>query len=266
MFQTQRILRFQIARWIVTAINQFPLICYTAKDDLIDIVCALNYLDAGDILSTAVQWLFESESEPWKTTRATKTIPAPVLFEMVYPLVHFSVLAAACDEIPLVKSYIVCQSKKMFPEVQNATDNTYVWAWTEAKQGEEYPYSSPKRYFLNTEHDWSFCRPGVTVIAASLSRHKTHETIQQLRDACESIISKRIQEEEDLRKLHGFRHAFVGHDISNSSDEKRWRKKLDREFEKRKKSVENCVKSRKFDSLSALVTDQKFKEIINGMF
>jgi hypothetical protein len=243
-------------RWIMSAIDTFP--CIGPATDIVNVVNALNYLNAEKLLPPAIKMLINSGK--WKSPE----IPASLALEMVYPAVGRNLLLKNRNENPLITAFIVRDSKKTFPGIIDASDETYVLAWAEFYEVAGFYFDAKKKLFL-TKQDIVKCDDQIALFTYAVKKHGSFENILKLRLEMEQRIRQRIQYEKLLESKNDFINVKFSDALKSSNSEKRWEKDVVKAIEQHAERVSKYTAECNFNQVWKLVTLQKFKEIVNDL-
>lgn len=243
--------------WIEHAMEVYP---ERTNDptDIVNAVCVANYLHAEKLLDIAVKRLYLTGL--WRL-EAAKSIPADVMLHKVYPLVSSWALISTRKTNPLVATYILRKSKAKFAFPAKTDDETYIEAWKELK--DNHPMCNFSDYFLPKAAVASDVK---TIITAAVEKYGSFATIYALREKRAQTVKMRLEYERELVFKNGYRDVKFSEALRNGKSEARWKTAAKTAILKHAEKISDFMKKKNYTYVYKMVTDQKFKDLINETF
>lgn len=240
--------------WIVAAIDLYPL-SIPEPSNVINVICALNYLRADQLLNVAAKLLIKRNL--WNTV----DIPRDVMLNYVYPLIPTADLLQLYKTHAMIASYILRLAKKEFAELTEVSDETLISAYDELKNP-HIVFDPKRRLFLSRAEVLKAGTLKRDIIVAAIQKHGSYVVICKLREEREESIRVRLEHEMALLSHHGFRGVTYSEPCRQGKSQKRWANSVTTAINVHKKEIDQCLLKRDFTKLFKLVTLEKFKQIV----
>lgn len=247
-------------RWITTAMEKYPQLVGDPTN-IFNAVCVANYLEAEKMLTIAIDRLYWTGA--WRS-EAAKSIPTVVLLHKLYPRVSSFALIEIRKTDPLAKTYILRKAKEKFAFPANTDDETYIEAWKELK--ERHPIYHRSDYFLGKVAAAKAAEGDICIITAAVEKYGSYAAIYALRLKRDQMVQTRLEYERALVFQSGYRDVKFSEPLRIGKSDTRWRNATKSSILKHAEKVAEFMEKKNFSSVYKMVTDQKFKDLINETF